>query len=67
MAFSNRYKDTLNKLIDSSDLESSNWARSIDNKFYNAQILENNLANFSKRDFLNKNLPNKSSQLAHKI
>lgn len=48
MTISNWYKDTLDNLIDSLDLESLDWAGPIDEKFYNALMSKGNLVNFLK-------------------
>ena len=62
----NQYKDTLDDLIDSSDLESSDRAGPIDERSRNAHMSEDSLAHFSKGNCLDKNLSDRSSRLAPK-
>lgn len=71
MAFWNRYKDTLDDLINSSNLEfpdpeSLNQPGPIDKGLYNSPKLEWNLTNLLKRNFLDQDVSDRSSQLAAK-
>ena len=66
VAIPNRYKDTLDDLIDSSDPESPDRARPIDERSRNAPMSEGSIADCSEGDSLDEDLLNKSSQLAPK-
>ena len=66
VAISNQYKDTLDDLIDSSDLESLDWVEQIDKKSRNAPMSEGSSADLSEKDCLDEDLPDRSSQLAPK-
>lgn len=66
VAIPNKYKDTFDNLIDSSDQESLNWTELMDGRFCYASRSEGSSAIFSERDYLNKNVPDRSSQLAPK-
>lgn len=66
MAFSNRYKYTLDKLIDSSDAESPVWPGPFDKESCNATRSKNSLTRLSKRDSLDDNVPDRLSRLAPK-
>ena len=66
VAILNQYKDTLDDLIDSSDSESLDWAGPIDERFCNAPMSKGSLADCSEEDYLDENLPDRSSQLAPK-
>ena len=67
MAIPNRYKDTLDNLIDSSDPESPDRARPIDERSRNIPMSEGSSADCSEGDCLDEDLPDKSSRLAPKI
>ena len=66
VASSNQYKDTLNDLIDNSDPELPDRAGPIDGKSRNAPMSKDSLADLSKGDCLDEDLPNRSSRLAPK-
>lgn len=66
MAIFNQYKNTLNDFTNSLDLESLDWAKLIDERSHNASIFEGNLANFLERNYLDKNLLERSLWLALK-
>lgn len=66
VAVSNQYKDTLDDLIDSSDSECLDWARSIDERSHNALISEGSSADLLEGDCLDKDLLDRLSQLAPK-
>ena len=59
----NKYNNILNDFINSSDLKSLNWPRSIDKNYINILISRNHLTSFPEEDCLNKNVlvSNKSS------
>lgn len=57
VAISNQYKDTLDDLNDSSDPESPDWARPINEKSCNAPISKGSSIDLSERDCLDENLP----------
>lgn len=63
MAIFNKYKDSLNNLIDSSDLKSVNQAKPIDEKFCNTYRLKCNLTSLLEKNYLDKNVLNRSLQL----
>ena len=67
VAIPNRYKDTLDDLIDSSDPESPDWAGLIDKRSRNAPMSESTSSDLSERDCLDENLPDRSLRLAPKI
>ena len=67
VAIPNRYKDTLDNLIDNSDPESPDRAGPIDERSCNVPISGGSLADRSEGDCLDKDLPDKSSQLEPKI
>lgn len=50
MTISNKYKNTLDNLIDSLDKKSSNWPRPIDKKSDNASRSESSLTKLLKRN-----------------
>lgn len=56
MIILNKYKDTLNDLIDSPNPKSLDWIGLIDERFYNALRSESSLAGLSKKDYLDKNI-----------
>lgn len=56
MAVFNRYKNILNKFINSLNLKFLDLAKSIDKKFYHTFKLESSLANINERDYLNKKI-----------
>ena len=62
----NRYKDTLDDLIDSSDLESSNQAGPIDGRFCNSPMSEGSLADLLEENCLDEDLSDRLSRLAPK-
>ena len=66
VAISNRYKDTLDDLIDSSDPESPDRAGPIDERSHNAPMFEGSSADCSEGNCLDENLPDRSSWLAPK-
>ena len=72
-AIFNKYKKTLDNLINSSDIESSNypdspnWLRLIDKKSYNILKSRDSSPTFSKEDCLNKNVLITSLEPALKI
>lgn len=66
VVISNQYKDTLKEFINSSDTESSDWAKPIDERFCNVFISEGSLADFLEGDCFDENLPDRSLQLALK-
>lgn len=63
----NKYKDTLDDFIYSSNPKSSDLARPINERFNNIFISKNNLADFSKENYFDENLPNLSLRLMPKI
>lgn len=67
VTISNRYKDTLDDHINSSDLESQDQARPINERSHITPMSEGSLANLSKENSLNKNLSHRSSWLMPKI
>ena len=73
MAISNKYKDTLNNLIDSSDTEFPDWPDSpdqpglIDKRSCNAPRSKDNSPTFLEEDRLNENVPVRSLEPAPKI
>lgn len=66
VAIPNRYKDTLDDLIDSSDPESSDRAGPIDERSRNAPMSEGSSADLSEGNCLDEDLPDRSSRLAPK-
>ena len=66
MAISNRYKDILDDLINSSDVESSDRLGPIDKGSCNLSRSERSLTRLLERDCLDKNILDKSSRLAPK-
>ena len=67
VAISNRYKDTLDDLINSSDSESLDWLGLINKRSCNVSMSESSSADFLEGNCLDKNLSDKSSRLASKI
>lgn len=67
MTIPNQYKDTLDDYIDSSDLESRDQARPIDESSRITPMSEGSSANLSKKNSLNENLPHRSLWLVPKI
>lgn len=67
VAFSNWYKNTLDDFIDSSDSESLDLARLIDERFRNAPMSEGSLADLLEENCLDEDLLDRSSWLASKI
>lgn len=67
VAIPNRYKDTLNNLIDNSDAEFSDWLRLNNKGLRNLLKSKSSLMRFLKRDYLDKDVPDRSSWLAFKI
>ena len=61
MAIFNKYKNTLDDLIDSSNAESPNWPGPIDKGSRNASRSENSLTELLEKDCLNKNVSDKLS------
>ena len=66
VAIPNQYKDTLDDFIDSSDSKSLDWAGPIDKRSRNAPMSKDSSADLSKRDCLDKDLPDRSLRLAPK-
>lgn len=66
MTIPNRYKDTLDNFINSSNSKFSDWPRSIDKRSYNILKFKNSLIGFLRENCLNKNVltSNKSLWLA---
>ena len=62
----NKYKDTLDDLIDSSDAESPDWQGLIDKGSRNMPRFEDSLTGLLERDFLEKDISNRLSWLAFK-
>lgn len=62
IAILNRYKDTLDDLIDSLDLKSPDRPKPIDKGLGNTPRSENSSTGLSKGDCLNKNISNRSAQ-----
>ncbi len=56
MAIPNNYKNTLDNLIDSSDIESPDWLRPINKELCNAPKCEGSLMSFSKSNCLDKDV-----------
>lgn len=67
MAIPNRYQDTLDDFINSSDVESSNWVGSINKRSRNLPQSKNSLIRLLERDCLDKNVLDRSLWLALKI
>ena len=66
IAIPNRYKDTLDELIDILDLEFPDWVGPIDERSRNISIFEGSLTELSKWDCLDEDLPDRLSRLAPK-
>lgn len=66
MAIFNRYKDILNNIIDSSDPKSSDRLELIDKGLRNMPKFESSSTGLLEGDYLNKNISDRSSQLAPK-
>lgn len=66
MGISNKYKDTLDDFIDTSDPETFDWVGQIDVRSYNTPMFENNLADLSEENSLNENLSDRLSRMAPK-
>ena len=66
MAISNRYKNTLDDLIDSSDVQSPNRVGPIDERSCNDPMSERSSADLLEEDYLHENLPDRLSRLAPK-
>lgn len=62
----NQYKDTLDDLIDSSDLESQDQARPNDERSRNTLMSEDSSADLSERNCIDEDLLDRSSRLALK-
>lgn len=60
VVITNKYKNTLDDLIDNLNTMSSNWARPIDKKSCNASKSKNNLTSLLESNCLNEYIPNKS-------
>lgn len=56
MAILNRYKDTYNNLIDSSDIKFPDWPRLINKGSCNISRSESSSIGFEEKDFLNQNI-----------
>lgn len=67
VAISKQYKDTLNDLINSSDLEFLDQAKPIDEKFWNTLISESSSPDLLKKNCLGEHLLNRSLWLVLKI
>ena len=67
MAILNSYKDTLDKLIDSSDKQFLNQVRPIDERSCRALMFKGSLADLSEKDYLDENLLDRLSRLVPKI
>lgn len=65
-AISNRYKDTIDHFIDSSNIEFFDWPRLIDKGLCNRPISEGCLIGFSKGDYLNEDISNMLLRLTPK-
>lgn len=66
MTISNKYKDTLDNFINSSDPESLYRARPIDERSHNAPRFKNSSADLSEKDCLDEDVPEKLLQLVFK-
>lgn len=62
----NQYKSTPDDFINGSDPESLDQAGSIDERSRNTSMSKSSLADLSKGDYMNKDLPDGSLQLAPK-
>lgn len=56
MVIYNKYKDTLDNLINSLDPESSDWLKSINKELHNAPRSKNGLIRFLDKYCLNENV-----------
>lgn len=66
MAISNKYRNTFDNLINTSDMEFLNWPGLNDKGSCNALKFESSSMGLLERDFLDKDVLDRSSQLAPK-
>lgn len=66
MAIFYRYKNTLDDFIDSSNAKSLDWPRLIDKRLRNASRSEGSLTGLLEGDWLDKDISDRSFQLALK-
>lgn len=60
VAISNKYKDTLDNFIDSSNPEFLNWLKPINKRLYNTNRYEGSLTGFLEKDCLDEDISDKS-------